>query len=142
MKRFITGADVQHGDFPWCHVEWMANPELVGARELLLVRATFPPHEAHNFHRHPGREEIIYVTEGRAEQWVGREKRLLGPGELAHIPNDTPHATFNPGPGTLKFLAILSPVEAPGDFTVDIFDQEPWVTIRPPIYYPETPAQT
>src|SRR5207244_13208048 len=117
MKHFITAADVQHGDFPWCHVEWMSNPELVGAKELLLVRATFPPGEAHNFHKHPSREEIIYVTEGRAEQWVGKEKRLLGPGEMAHIPMDTPHATFNPGPDTLRFLAILSPVNAPGEFT-------------------------
>jgi len=80
MKRFITHADVQHGDFPWCHVEWMSNPALVGAKELLLVRATFPPGQAHNFHRHPAREEIIYVTEGRAEQWVGREKHLLAAG--------------------------------------------------------------
>jgi quercetin dioxygenase-like cupin family protein len=136
MKRFITGADVQHGDFPWCHVEWMSNPELTGAGELLLVRATFPPGEAHNFHRHPAREEIIYVTEGQAEQWVGREKRLLQAGEMAHIPKDVCHATFNPGPKTLKFLAILSPAVAPGEFTVDVFDEEPWVTLCPPIRYP------
>jgi quercetin dioxygenase-like cupin family protein len=135
MKRFITQADVLHGDFPWCHVEWMSNPALVGAKELLLVRATFPPRQAHNFHRHPAREEIIYVTEGRAEQWVGREKRLLAAGEMAHIPMDVPHATFNPGPDTLKFLAILSPVEAPGEFTIDVFDEEPWVTLCPPIPY-------
>lgn len=136
MKRFITSADVQHGDFPWCHVEWMSNPELVGANELLLVRATFPPGEAHNFHKHPAREEIIYVVHGRAEQWVGKEKRVLETGEMAHIPKDVPHATFNSGPDTLQFLAILSPVEAPGEMTVDVFDQEPWVTLRPPIRYP------
>jgi quercetin dioxygenase-like cupin family protein len=136
MKRFITANDVQHGDFPWCHVEWMCNSELIGAKQLLLVRATFPPGEAHNFHRHPAREEIIYVIEGRAEQWVGKEKRLLDTGELAHIPCNVPHATFNPGPRALRFLAILSPVEAPGEFTVDVFDEEPWVTLRPPIRYP------
>ena len=133
MQRFITSANVQHGAFPWCTVEWMSNPELVGAKELLLVRATFPPGEAHNFHKHPAREEIIYVLEGRAEQWVGREKRLLAPGEMAHIPMNTPHATYNPGPDTLKFLAILSPVDAPGEFTVDVFDEEPWVSLCPPI---------
>ncbi len=135
MKHFITAADVQHGDFPWCHVEWMCNGELVGADKLLLVRATFPSGEAHNFHKHPAREEIIYVVEGQAEQWVGREKRLLGPGEMAFIPMDTPHATFNPGPATLKFLAILSPGTAPGEFTVDVFNEEPWVSVRPPRIY-------
>jgi quercetin dioxygenase-like cupin family protein len=136
MHRYITATEVTHGAFPWCTVEWMSNPELVGARELLLVRATFPAGEAHNFHRHPGREEIIYVLEGQADQWVGKEVRRLQAGEMAHIPKDTPHATFNPGPATLKFLAILSPVEAPGEFTIDVFDEEPWVTLRPPIRYP------
>src|SRR3954468_2983132 len=108
--HFVTAENVKHDDFPWCHVEWMSNAEIVGARDILLVRATFPPGKAHRFHVHPGREEIIYVLEGSAEQWVGREKRILGPGEMAHIPKNTPHATYNRGETTLKFLAILSPV--------------------------------
>jgi quercetin dioxygenase-like cupin family protein len=111
---------------PWCKVEWMSNEELVAAQHILLVRATFEPGKAHRFHIHPEREEIIYLLEGRAEQWVGTEKRLLAPGEMASIPKNTPHATRNPGPGILKFLAILSPVNAPGEFAVDVFEQEPW----------------
>jgi quercetin dioxygenase-like cupin family protein len=130
--HFVTAANVQHGDMPWCHVEWMSNPEIVGAKDILLVRATFPPGQAHKFHTHPGREEIIYVLSGVAEQWVGKEKRRLGPGEMAHIPKDTPHATVNPGPGELKFLAILSPVNAPGEFAVDVFEQEPWRSLMKP----------
>ena len=66
------------------------------------------------------------MLEGAAEQWVGEGKRMLKPGEMAHIPRNTPHATRNPGPGELKFLAILSPVDAPGEFSVDLFDEEPW----------------
>jgi len=130
--HFVTAANVQHGDMPWCHVEWMSNPEIVGAKDILLVRATFPPGQAHKFHTHPGREEIIYVLSGVAEQWVGKEKRRLGPGEMAHIPKDTPHATVNPGLGELKFLAILSPVNAPGEFAVDVFEQEPWRSLMKP----------
>lgn len=129
MTHFVTAANVQHGEFPWCHVEWMSNPEVVGARDLLLVRATFPAGNEHKFHVHPGREEIIYVIQGEAEQWVGEEKRRLKPGEMAHIPRNTPHATRNPGETPLIFLAILSPVDAPGEFTIDVFDQEPWRTI-------------
>jgi quercetin dioxygenase-like cupin family protein len=125
-EHFVTGQNVQHGDMPWCHVEWMSNLEIVGAKDILLVRATFPPGNAHKFHTHPGREEIIYVLEGVAEQWVGEQKRLLLPGEMAHIPKNTAHATRNAGTNTLKFLAILSPVEAPGEFAVDVYDQEPW----------------
>ena len=139
-SHFITNADVLHGDYPWCHVETMSDAELVGAERLILVRATMPVGDAHNFHRHPGREEIIYVLEGRADQWVGREVQRLGPGEMAHIPPDTPHATFNPGPDTLRFLAILSPVVANGPFTVDVFNEEPWKTLRPPLPYGDDKA--
>ena len=124
--HFVTAENVQHGEMPWCRVEWMSNVEIVGAKEILLVRATFDPGRVHKFHTHPGREEIIYVLEGVAEQWVGQEKRRLGPGAMAHIPKNTPHATVNAGAVALKFLAILSPVEASGDFTVDVYEQEPW----------------
>src|SRR5687768_7167372 len=91
--HFITAENVQHGDLPWCHVEWMSNAELVGAKEILLVRATFQAGERHKFHTHPEREEIIYVLEGIAEQWVGRERQRLSAGEMAHIPKNIPHAT-------------------------------------------------
>jgi quercetin dioxygenase-like cupin family protein len=127
--HFVTAANIKHEDFPWCHVEQMSNPEIVGAKELILVRATFEAGKAHRFHVHPGREEIIYVIEGEAEQWVEQEKRVLKAGEMAHIPKNTPHATRNSGSSKLVFLAILSPVEAPGEFTVDVFDQEPWQTV-------------
>lgn len=135
MKSFITESDVDHGDFPWCHVEWMCNPALTGAKNLLLVRAEFPAGEQHNYHLHPARDEIIYVLEGEAEQWVGSEMKRLGPGGLAHIPAGTPHATRNSGSTPLKFLAILSPSEAEGEFTVDVFNEEPWCSLLPPIAY-------
>ena len=126
QTHFVGAENVQHGDMPWCHVEWMSNPEIVDAKEILLVRATFEAGKAHKFHTHPGREEVIYLLEGTAEQWVGREMRKLAAGEMAHIPKNTPHATRNPGPGVLKFLAILSPVHAEGEFAVDVFEEEPW----------------
>jgi len=53
---------------------------------------------------HPGMEEIIYVVEGRAEQWVDRGKRTLEAGEIAHLPRDVVHATYNPFDAPLVFL--------------------------------------
>jgi quercetin dioxygenase-like cupin family protein len=129
QSHFVGPREVQHGEMPWCKVEWMANPEIVGAKDILMVRATFEAGSAHRFHKHPGREEIIYVLEGSCEQWVGKERRVLGPGEMAHIPKNTPHATRNAGQGKLVFLAILSPAEAAGEFTVDVFEEEPWRSI-------------
>ena len=135
-KQFVLADDVDHLDEPWCHVEKLCNPESTGSRRLILVRAAMPPGEAHNFHRHPGREEIIYVLEGTAEQWVGSQKSLLAPGDVALIPVNVPHSTFNAGETTLRFLAILCDAETDGPFTVDVYDEEPWKTIRPPMDYP------
>jgi quercetin dioxygenase-like cupin family protein len=135
QRRFVTAAEAGHVDLEWCHVEWLANPQIVAAKHLLLCRATFPPNEAHNFHFHPVHEEILYILEGEAEQWVGEEMRRLRPGEIAHIPAGTPHATFNKGPATLRFLALLSPTGADGPMVVDCFNEERWKSLRPPIFY-------
>jgi quercetin dioxygenase-like cupin family protein len=94
-----------------------------------------PPGHCHPFHRHPHREEIIHVLEGRAEQWVDGEYRILGPGEIAHLPAGVVHATYNPFEETLVFHAILSPakleegLEKDAD-PEDVSDREPWRSIR------------
>ena len=80
-------------------------------------------------------EEIIYVISGTAEQWVDEEKAVLGPGEMAHIPKDVVHGTYNAGEDDLVFLAILSPAEFEGPALVDVFEEEPWRSLRPPMYF-------
>jgi quercetin dioxygenase-like cupin family protein len=96
----------------------------------MLCRVDINPGGGHNFHRHPELEEIIYVIEGTAEQWVDREKRLLTPGQIAHIPRDIVHATFNPTDQRLVILAILSPAKHQGPFLVDVYEEEPWRSLR------------
>ena len=58
---------------------------------------TISPGGGHAFHRHPDQEEIIWVREGRVEQWLEQDKRELGPGEAVHIPKDVVHASFTVG---------------------------------------------
>ena len=135
-KKYLTAPDAHHLSLPWCQVEDFVTPENSGSQDLYLCRATFPAGEAHLFHYHPGREEIIYVLEGQAEQWVGPEKKLLGPGEMALIPPGMPHMTLNPGPAPLKFLAILNNIRGPEAMVVDCFREEPWVSLFTPIEYP------
>ena len=135
-KKYLTAADAKHISLPWCQVEEFVTVENAASEDLILCRATFPPNEAHLFHYHPGREEIIYVLEGVAEQWVGEEKKRLGPGEMALIPAGLPHMTLNPGPGTLKFLAILNNARGSEPMVVDCFNEEPWVSHFTPIDYP------
>lgn len=134
--NFLTAENAKHIDLPWCHVEEFVSAENSGSRELYLCRATFPAGDAHLFHYHPGREEIIFVLEGQAEQWVGENKRLLKAGDMAVIPAGVPHMTFNPGPEKLKFLAILNNIRGPEPMVIDCFNEEPWVSLFKPIEYP------
>ncbi|GBD35897.1 Quercetin 2,3-dioxygenase [bacterium HR36] len=129
--RFVTAKEMQVEQLPWGPHDWLCRPGLVEAEQLLLVRVHMPPGKAHAFHRHPEMEEIIYILEGTAEQWVDREKRILGPGEIAHIPKDVVHGTYNIGQQTLRFLAILSPAKIQGPPLIDMSQQEPWKSLRP-----------
>ena len=134
-RRFTRAGEAICETTAWTHNEWLSRPELVDAKELLLVRATMPPMHCHPFHVHTHREEITYVISGRAEQWVDGEYRILQPGEMAHIPVGKVHATYNPHPEPLVFLAILSPAllpeaEAAVPDPMDVSSTAPWNTIR------------
>jgi quercetin dioxygenase-like cupin family protein len=128
--RFITTAEALKEDYKGRTNYWVCRPEVCEAKDLQICRAVLPAGEGHNFHTHPELEEVIYVLEGHVEQWVEKEKRLLGPGEVAHIPKGIVHATFNPTDHDAVILAILSPAAAQGAFLVDVSKEEPWRSIR------------
>jgi quercetin dioxygenase-like cupin family protein len=135
--RFVGDTEMEVEPSAWGPHEWLSRPGLTRADELLLVRVRMPHDRAHQFHRHPAMEEIIYVLSGTAEQWVDREKRVLHPGDVAHIPADVVHGTYNAGPDTLVFLAILAPASAPGPALVDVHLEEPWRSLREPMSFGE-----
>jgi quercetin dioxygenase-like cupin family protein len=128
--RFVTAENMVVEQLPWGPHDWLARPDIVAAEDLALVRVHMPPGQGHAFHRHPEMEEIIYILEGQAEQWVERDRRLLVPGDIAHIPKDLVHATYNAGETTLRFLAILSPAKISGPPLVDVSQDEPWRSLR------------
>ena len=139
-NTFISKSELQIDPSPWGPHEWLSRPGLTAAEQLLMVRVLMPPGRAHQFHRHPAMEEIIYVVSGTAEQWVDREKRLLGPGDIAHIPADVVHGTYNAGSETLVFLAILAPARFEGPALIDVHLDEPWRSLRTPMTFANAPA--
>ncbi|MCY2960540.1 MAG: cupin domain-containing protein [Planctomycetota bacterium] len=130
--RFVTSKDAQLEDLPWGQHEWLARAGLTDSKLLQLVRVTMPPGRSHAFHRHPSMEELVMVVSGRVEQWVGREKRILGPGELAHVPMDEVHGSYNVFQEQVVFLAILSPATFEGPALIDVSQDEPWRSLRGP----------
>lgn len=135
-RRFVTAEDAVQFVSPWTLEEWMCRCDVVQNEHLLLVRANMDPFRSHPFHKHPTREEIIYIISGRAEQWVGGQHRILGPGEMVFIPMGEVHGTYNPFPEKLVFLAILSPARAAEPGIVDMSTEAPWSTMRGPEFPP------
>lgn len=129
-SHFVTREAMRVERYPWGPHDWLCRPDLVDSDGMLMVRVEVPRSEGIPFHLHPGMEEIIYVLQGKAEQWVGEEVRVLQGGEIAHIPADTVHATFNAGRGVLKLLCVNSKPEESGPSLVDVQEEEPWCSIR------------
>lgn len=130
LLHFVTKDEAIGDVSEYCSMEWLSRSGLTPAKQLMLVRATMPVGGSHPFHRHPAMEEIIYVIEGQAEQWVDRDHHILGPGDTAHIPTNMVHGTYNIGDGPLVFLAMLSPAEFEGPATIQVETEEPWSGLR------------
>src|SRR5687768_18617848 len=92
-RKFVTAAEAVRFQSPWTLEEWLCRSDIVNNQQLLLVRANMDPRRCHPFHTHPTREELIYVVSGRAEQWVRKEHKILGPGAMACIRSGEVHGT-------------------------------------------------
>jgi quercetin dioxygenase-like cupin family protein len=132
-NRFITTAEALKEDYKGRTNYWLCHADVCAAKDLQVCRAVLPAGEGHNFHTHPELEEAIYVLEGEVEQWVEQERRVLKPGEVAHIPKGVVHATFNPTARDAVILAILSPAVFAGPFAVDVGGEAPWNSLRKPV---------
>lgn len=130
-KRFVIASETTPEVLDWGRLGWLCNPPTTGARDLTVIDVTLSPGKGHNFHRHPDQEEVILCTAGKVEQWVDRDKRVLGPGDSAFIPKNVVHASFNVGESEAKVVAILGPcVGDIGYEVVEMGAEAPWNTMR------------
>ena len=129
--RFITQDDIARETFEWGETGWISRPSFTGSTALCVMDVTIAPGGGHAFHRHPEQEEIIWVREGRIEQWLEQDKHELGPGEAVYIPRDVVHASFNIGDETAKLSVILTPTAGEDGYSViDVAGEEPWSSLR------------
>jgi quercetin dioxygenase-like cupin family protein len=127
---FKPGRSLTRDDHDWGVFAQISGPR-DGLAGIVAIEATFLPGKCHDFHRHPGQEEVIYVIEGTIEQWLGQEKHMLSAGDSVVIPTSGVHATFNDGDAPAKILAILSPAVGEDGYGVeDVAGEEPWASLR------------
>ena len=95
LWRIVTLAETEKEYLPGKTHFWHCKPGMVKDTNLMVVRATLPPGEAHRFHHHPHMEEVLYILSGTAEQWIEEEKRIMGPGDSIYLPKGLVHGTYN-----------------------------------------------
>lgn len=115
---------------PFGHIREIAGPASAGARNLFILEGVIRPGQCHDFHMHPRQEEVIYVKSGEIEQWVGEEKRILGPGDAVYVPPGIVHGAFNDGNADAVLIAMFGPAAGEGAENVDMSQQAPWNTMR------------
>jgi quercetin dioxygenase-like cupin family protein len=128
--HFRIASEIKPDQASWGASRWVSNPASTDAKQLTVLDATVAPRQAHSFHKHPDQEEVMYVVAGKVEQWIGREKRILGAGDSAFIPAGIVHATFNIGEGDARLLVIFSPCVGDGFEAIDVSGDAPWTGLR------------
>jgi quercetin dioxygenase-like cupin family protein len=131
MSRFVRRSDVEDERFDWGVIGWRCVPA-TGAKRMVVMDVTLEPGEGHDFHCHPGQEEMIIVKRGRITQYLERDSTSLGPEDSVFIESDMVHASFNDDEETAHLQVIIAPSLGKGNGyeLVDVSGEEPWASVR------------
>lgn len=128
---FVVETDIERDELDWGEIGWISRPSFTGAANLVVMDLTLEPGFGHDFHKHPGQEEVIYVRSGRIQQWLERESKELSAGDAVFIPEDLVHASFNVGDETAKLTVMLGPSVGEGGYVaVEVAAEEPWASVE------------
>jgi quercetin dioxygenase-like cupin family protein len=131
MSSFVKSSDVRQETFDWGTIGWRLTPAS-GSKQLVIMDVTLEPGEGHNFHRHPGQEEMIIVKQGRVTQYIEESSTSLGPGDSVFLEENVVHASFNDGDETAHLQVVIGP-SLGGDTGYgleDVSGEEPWASLR------------
>jgi len=129
--KFVLSSEAAREQLDWGVLGWLSRPAETGAKVLTVIEVDLMPGFGHNFHKHPDQEEVIYVVDGQVEQWLEKDSQVLTNGDSVYIDADVVHASFNVSDKPAKLVAILGPCVGEGGYElVEVFDQEPWKSLR------------
>jgi quercetin dioxygenase-like cupin family protein len=133
MSMFLKQNEIEHERFDWGTIGWRCRPANTGAKRLVVMDVTLEPGEAHDFHLHPGQEELITVRQGNVTQYLEREAAELEPGDSVFIAADVVHASFNDGSEAVHLQVVVAPALGDAGYAlVDVSGDEPWRSLRRP----------
>ena len=132
MSTFVMRDTIRREEFDWGTIGWRLVPA-TGAQHLVVMDVTIVPGAGHDFHRHPGQEEMIIVRDGQITQFIEQESSLLASGDSVFLGEGIVHASFNRGaqPAVLQVVIGPSLGGETGYGLVDVSTEAPWASLRP-----------
>src|SRR2546426_10701129 len=126
MSSFVKQGDVNQENFDWGVIGWRLTPEN-GSKHLVIMDVTLEPGEGHDFHKHPGQEEMIIVKQGQITQFIEQESTTLKPGDSVFLDEGVVHASFNEAGETAHLQVVIGPSlgEGSGYRLEDFSGEEP-----------------
>lgn len=103
VDALSTAAGRQRFSVPGSPIEYEAVSAEYPGSSLVSYLLHVPPGYRSESASHEG-EEIIFILDGLIDQTLGGETMRMRPGDSLHYDGSTPHAWFNPGPGTARVL--------------------------------------
>jgi quercetin dioxygenase-like cupin family protein len=91
-----TGLDSADG---WrnMQVQFLLDQANAGASRMVVGRTVFPPGDSsHEYHRHPGAEEFVFVLRGEGVVMNGEEEIHVRAGQMVFHPRNIWHGFRNP----------------------------------------------
>ena len=131
MSSFVKQSDVRQERFDWGTIGWRLTPDK-GSEQLVIMDVTVEPGGGHDFHRHPGQEEMIIVKEGRVTQYIEQESATLEAGDSVFLDAGVIHASFNESDETAYLQVVIGPSLGgeTGYGLEDVSTEEPWRSLR------------
>ena len=131
MSAFVKQSDVRQESFDWGMIGWRLTPDS-GSKQLVIMDVTLEPGEGHDFHRHPGQEEMIIVKQGQITQYIEQDSTGLAAGDSVYLEEGVIHASFNEGDTTAHLQVVIGPSlgRDTGYGLEDVSGEEPWASLR------------
>jgi len=103
-------------------VRELAGLARANAQRLSLAEVVLEPGGQSREHHHRRTEEVYYLLQGQARLTLGRETRLVGPGDTIVIPTGTRHKIVNAGDTQVVMIVACAPAWRVED---NVFLEEP-----------------
>ncbi|MDQ4044240.1 MAG: cupin domain-containing protein [Chloroflexota bacterium] len=118
QQGMVLGTD--EGQMVWLRglgVRFLIDGQQTGGQFSLVEHVLQPRALGSPLHTHQDEDEISYVVEGEVGVQIGERVEIARPGAVVFKPRGIPHAFWNPGDTTARFLEVITPAGFEGYFS-------------------------